>query len=108
MNKLKERWGVTSNFQLLIIFVVFSITGSLSVFITKPLLGIVGISKETLPIIVYYFLKIILIFPVYQVLLIFVGILFGQRTFFWNFEKKMLTRLKLDKFIIFVEKTLGW
>jgi hypothetical protein len=36
-----------------------------------------------------------LIFPIYQVLLVFFGFIFGQFKFFWNFEKKMLSRMGL-------------
>lgn len=108
MNKLKERWGITSNFQLAIILIVFSITGSLSVYLTKPVLSVFGISKLTMPVFWYYFFKVLIIFPIYQVMLIVVGIIFGQRAFFWNFEKKMLMRFKLDRLITFVERTFGW
>ena len=108
MNKLKERWGVSSNLQLVIVFIVFSITGSLSVFLTKPILGVIGINKETLNLFLYYLLKILILFPIYQILLVIVGSIFGQRVFFWNFEKKMLVRLKLYKIVNFVERTFGW
>ena len=37
LKKLKERWGITSNFQLVIIFIVFGITGSVSAYISGPL-----------------------------------------------------------------------
>ena len=36
MKGLKQRWGVTSNWQLAIIFVVFAITGSASAWLSKP------------------------------------------------------------------------
>ena len=39
--------------------------------------------------------SILLIFPVYQILLVAFGWLFGQFKFFWNMEKKMLRRLGL-------------
>ena len=90
MEKLKKRWGITSNFQLAIIFIVFAFTGSSSVYITSPIFEYFGITKSNLNVVLYYFLKIILVFPVYQILLIFFGFVFGQFKFFWNFEKKML------------------
>ena len=37
MKKLKERWGITSNFQIAIIFIVFGITGTTSAYISGPL-----------------------------------------------------------------------
>ena len=47
MKKLKEKWGITSNFQLIIILLVFSITGSIAVFITKPILNLIGLDGKT-------------------------------------------------------------
>jgi hypothetical protein len=100
MKKLKERWNIQSNFQLVIIFVVFAITGSLSAYLAKPVLVILGVSREVFPDyfiggFFYYSLRILIIFPIYQVLLVVIGSIFGQHKFFWNFEKKMLTRLGL-------------
>ncbi|MDX1365812.1 MAG: DUF6787 family protein [Arenibacter latericius] len=101
MKKLKERWGVTSNFQLAIIFVVFSITGSSAVFIAKPFLNFVGLQRDSFSPeflwggLIYLFFRIILIFPFYQILLVIYGWLFGQFKFFWEFEKKMLSRMGL-------------
>lgn len=90
MEKLKQRWGITSNFQLVVIFIVFAATGSTSAYLSKPVLGWMGITKDTLSLWAYYPLYIILIFPIYQVLLVFFGFISGQFTFFWNFEKRML------------------
>ncbi len=95
MQKLKERWQITSNFQLTIVFVVFAITGSTSAFLSKPILSWMGIVKEDVGWYFYYPLYIILIFPVYQILLVSIGFIFGQFKFFWTFEKKMLRALKL-------------
>lgn len=90
MEKLKQRWGVTTNFQLTIIFIVFAITGSSSAYISKPVVEWMGISKDSMTPWVYIPLRLIIIFPAYQVLLVFFGFIFGQFKFFWNFEKKML------------------
>ena len=95
MGNLKQRWNITSNWQLLVIFVVFAVTGSSAAYLSKPILDWVGISKETISLWIYYPLYLILIFPVYQLLLVFFGFIFGQFTFFWAFEKKMLRSLKL-------------
>ncbi|UOB17391.1 DUF6787 family protein [Abyssalbus ytuae] len=93
MDKLKKRWGINSNFQLLIIFIVFAITGSTAAKIASPLTEFIGINKQNTNIWFYWFIRILLIFPVYQVLLILFGWLFGQFKFFWAFEKKMLNKM---------------
>ena len=95
MNKLKQRWNITSNYQLFIILLVFAITGSTSALIAKPILAFIGITKESVSIWLYYPLYIIIILPIYKVLLFLIGTLFGQRAFFWNFLKKMLDRMGL-------------
>lgn len=95
MANLKERWGITSNFQMLIILVVFAITGSTSAYITRPVLAMIGITKDSLNPFIYWPLSLLLILPVYKILLVIIGTLFGQHQFFWNFVKKMLTRMRL-------------
>ena len=95
MNKLKQRWGITSNWQLAVIFVVFAITGSSSVMVSKPILDFFGIAKDSMPYFFYFILKIVIVLPVYQVLLVGFGFLFGQFKFFWEFEKKMLKAMGL-------------
>lgn len=95
MEKLKQRWNITSNFQLVVIFIVFAITGSTSAYLSKPVLAWMGITKDVLSPWLYYPLYIILIFPIYQVLLVSIGFIFGQFKFFWAFEKRMLKTLGL-------------
>ena len=95
MKKLKERWNVTSNWQLTKIFIVFAITGYSSLLLAIPFLNLIGIPETFQPHWLYRVLRILLIFPIYQVLLVFLGFIFREFDFFWQFEKKMLDRLKL-------------
>lgn len=95
MKRLKERWGIHSNFQLAVILIVFAVTGSLSARLATPLTGFLGITPDYFSAWVYWPARILLIFPIYQVLLVFFGFIFGQFKFFWNFEKKMLNRMGL-------------
>ena len=99
MEKLKERWGIESNFQIVIIFIVFAINGSLSMYLTNPITDLIGISKETTNPWVYWPIRILVVFVVYQITLVFVGALFGQKKFFWNMEKKMLSRMGFKRFL---------
>ncbi len=95
MKKLKEKWQISSNWALLSILLVFAINGSFSAWVAKPVCDYFGITTDTMSAWIYYPLRIILIFPIYQITLPIVGWLFGQFKFFWNFEKKFLTRLGL-------------
>jgi hypothetical protein len=99
MEKLKKRWHIASNYQLFIILLVFSINGSLTVAIAKPILNSVGITLESLNPVLFWTLRIVIMFFIYQVLLVVIGALFGQFQFFWNMEKKMLKRLGFSKLL---------
>lgn len=93
LEKLKQRWGVTSGWQVILILIVFACTGFSVLFIKQPLFDLAGITAETSPWIRIPF-YIFTIFPAYQVLLLLYGFVFGQFRFFWNFEKRMFGRIK--------------
>ena len=104
MNNFKERWNIKSNWQLFAVILIFAITGSSAAYLSRPILALFGIAKETVSPWKYYPLYIILIFPVYQVLLVSFGFIFGQFAFFWAFEKKMLHACKLGFIADWFEK----
>jgi len=95
LDKLKKRWGITSNWALVAIFIVFAINGSFAAWVAKPVCDFLGVTLDTMNPLIYWPLRILLIFPIYQLTLPIVGWLFGQFQFFWNFEKKFLSRLGL-------------
>ena len=95
MEKLKKRWGISSDFQIIKIFIVFGITGSTAAWISDPLCDFLGINIESLNIFIYWFLRIIIVTIVYKFILLFVAFIFGEFKFFWNFLKKFLSRLGL-------------
>ena len=89
VEKLKTRWQLTSNLQLVIVIILFSITGSTAIKIARPILEFLGITKA-MPAYFYWPLRILIVFPVYQILFMIFGTLLGQWKFAWRFEKKML------------------
>lgn len=98
--RLKNKWNIKSNVQLVIILIVFTITGSLSLKVTKPTLDFIGINPQRfdelfLGNIVYFIIRVIVLFPIYQILLIIIGSLFFQHTFFKNFVLKTMKKMKL-------------
>jgi hypothetical protein len=99
LKKLKERWGIESNTQIVLILIVFAVTGSTASYIGKPILAFFNITPETFTTFGYWIIRILILFVMYQFLLVFFGWVFGQFKFFWNFEKKMLTRLGFKQFI---------
>lgn len=86
--KLKERWGVSSDWQVLLIFVVFGLTGSTVVYIKGYFFQLIGLTEAT-PGWLKTTLYLIFIFPAYQVLLLIYAFIFGQFDFFWNKMKKL-------------------
>ena len=46
IEKLKDKWGIKSNFQIILILIVFAITGSLSLVVSDPILNFIGLEKE--------------------------------------------------------------
>ncbi len=95
MEKLKKRWNIESNWAIIAIFIVFAINGSFAAWGAKPITSLLGLSTESVSPLIYWPLRILLIFPIYQFTLPLVGWLFGQFKFFWSFEKKILNRLGL-------------
>ena len=99
INKVESRWVVNQRWELIRIFIVFAITGSSSVVVGRPFIQLIGITKENLHPILYWILFIAISLIFYQILLVLLGWIFGQFQFFWNFEKKMIRRFGLGKFL---------
>lgn len=88
--RFKLKYGIESDKDAIIILLVFALTGSLSVKVARPVLEMLGISKETMSPWVFWPLRILIVFPIYQLLQICIGSSLGQFKFFWQFQKKML------------------
>jgi hypothetical protein len=93
IEKMKERWGVKTLGSVLLILFIFSITGISVLYVRSVAFSLLGIDGETslwIEIVAW----IIIVFPAYQLLLLFYGFILGQFEFVWNFEKKSLLRIK--------------
>lgn len=93
IEKLKTRWGVKNGYQVGMILLVFAATGFSVMFLKKPLYALVGFTEAT-PLWIRFVFYCLTILPAYQVILLIWGYLFGQFEFFWNFEKRMFSRIK--------------
>lgn len=102
MEKLRKRWGVESNWGIVAIFFGFAINGSLAAFVVKPILKLVGVSKDELSTGLYLLVYILPVFIIYQLTLPYSGWIVGQFNFFKKFQAKMLSRFGLGK--LFKEK----
>ncbi|MDA8874444.1 hypothetical protein N9H78_02085 [Winogradskyella sp.] len=97
--RLEKKWILDAKWEMISVFIVFAITGSSSMLVGRPIIEMIGITKENLNPILYWVLFIIIGLIFYQILLVTFGWLFGQFKFFWNFEKKMLRRFGLGRFV---------
>lgn len=97
--KLEGKWVLTYKWEMIRVFIVFAITGSSSVLVGRPFIKLIGITKDNLNPIIYWVLFIFIAMLFYQILLVCFGWAFGQFQFFWSFEKKMLRRFGLKRFV---------
>lgn len=86
--KLQTKWGLGSIWQVLLVLIVFACTGLTVMYIKNPLLELLGIDMSKGG---YWknFLYFLFVLPLYQIILLFYGFLFGQFEFFWEKEKRL-------------------
>ena len=97
IEKLVNKFKANSIQHLFVIFIIFALSGSASLFISSPILIGLGLEKLITFYPLYIFVRIILIIPIYQFILIIIASLFGEFDYFWKFEKKFLQRLRIIK-----------
>ena len=91
-DKLKNRWGIQSTFQVVIILIVFSCTGFSVLYVEDQILKLLNVS-EGHSFWMGVLLFIVVTLPIYNLLLLVYGFIFGQFKFFLNFEKKFFGRI---------------
>jgi formyltetrahydrofolate-dependent phosphoribosylglycinamide formyltransferase len=89
--RLKQRWKV-NGLQLFLILCVFAITGTTTAYLTRQVTYWLNLGSSSAW---YWILKIAMLVFGYQVLILLFSIPFGQFSFFWNYEKKILRKLRL-------------
>lgn len=89
LEKLKRRWKVKSIKDVLIILLVFALTGFSIMFLRRFLVSQFDWADSRWFTYSYYWI----IFPVYNLVLLMYGFLFGKFKFFWEFEKRFFKRI---------------
>lgn len=89
LEKLKGKWGLKNLFQVIMVLIVFSLTGMTVVLVRPVIFSWFGFDDQT-PFITKSITYILLIFPMYQILILIYGSALGQFAFFWEKEKKLL------------------
>ncbi len=85
--RLKARWGVTG-WGVIAILLAFSITGAIVLRLGRVIVD--AILPETTPRWLWWTVKILVIVPIYEVLLVTVGTLLGQGRFFRDKQRRAL------------------
>lgn len=88
ISRLKSKWGVNSAVRVILILIVFSLTG-MTVVLARPLIFSAFGYGESTPFFIKAITYILLIFPMYQILILVYGAMLGQFAFFWEKEKKL-------------------
>ncbi len=91
LEKLKNRWNLKNYYEVLIILVVFALTGFTVLALKSTVLHF--FFKEENPPVIFSILYYIVILPFYNLILLLYGSIFGRFKFFWEFEKKMFKRI---------------
>ena len=102
LKKLQKRWRV-GPLQLLLVIATFAVGGSLCGYTGRKLLGLLGIEKGYLWVILYL-LTITLLWPISVIL---VSIPFGQFSFFKRYLHNMVMRLKGKKINLTDDKKIS-
>jgi hypothetical protein len=90
LERLKTKWKLESLFQVVLVLVVFACTGFTVLFIKNPILDFFGVDKHGFLNTILYLL---LVLPLYQIILLIYGFIFGQFKFFWEKEKQIFRRI---------------
>ena len=90
LEKLKNKWGIETNFQAIIIFIVFGVTGSVAAKISGPITTYFEL--DNVHFLLYWPIRLLIVFPVYQLMLVWFGFVFGVTVSILTLQK--------DKFIL--------
>ncbi len=96
INNLINFFGANSRLHLLKIFIIFGLAGSLSVILSEPLIQLISIEKLISNKFFYWIVRLILIFPIYQFVLIALALLFGELSYFKKFLIKFINYFKVN------------
>jgi len=91
LKRLQDKWDLRSMRQVVLVLLVFACTGMTVLFIKQPIFVLLNIDMETGG---FWktLLYLLLVLPLYQIILLIYGFIFGQFEFFWEKEKEFLRR----------------
>ncbi|MFZ6664302.1 DUF6787 family protein [Peijinzhouia sedimentorum] len=93
LTKLQSKWKLKSIFQVVLVLIVFALTGLTTVTVKVWIYNFFNLS-DNMSLIGRIGFFILITLPTYQTLLLLYGFVFGQFSFFWQKEKLMLAQIK--------------
>ena len=97
IQSLINKFNAKSKVHLFIIFLVFGLSGSFSLWVSSPIMSALDLKSMLNNHVLYIFFRVLIIIPIYQLILIIIATLFGEFEYFWRFEKKFLKLIKIIK-----------
>ena len=97
IQNLINKFNAKSKVHLFVIFLVFGLSGSFSLWVSSPIMSALELKSILNNYVLYIFFRVLIIIPIYQLILIIIATLFGEFEYFWRFEKKFLKRIKIIK-----------
>ena len=97
VQNLIKKFNAKSKVHLCVIFLVFGLSGSISLWVSSPVMSALDLKSIYNNYVLYFFCRVLIIVPIYQLILIIIATLFGEFEYFWRFEKKFLKRIKIIK-----------
>ncbi len=94
IEKLEMMFKARSKIHLMVIFLIFGISGSASIFVSDIVLDFLDLEKFEVSQLMYWPLRIFLLFVCYQFILLFVSACFGEFKHFSKYSQRILFFLK--------------
>ena len=93
LQRLQSKWHLKSITQVLLVLLVFACTGTTILLIKNPILTFFGIERGEVQGLMNTIAYLLLVLPLYQIMLLIYGFIFGQFRFFWEKEKQLVQRI---------------
>ncbi len=90
VKRLKEKWGIRRNIDIILILICFSLAGSSVILIKDYYFQLLGFTIQS-PFWIRAIAYSLFIFPAYQLMLLGYGLVLGQFQFFLAKEKALLS-----------------
>ena len=95
LEKLIKIFNANSIRHLIVIFLVFGITGSLSVYISDPILELLQLDRIITSPPLYWIARLGVVMIAYQLSLLAIATMFGQFSYFQKIQKNFLNRFRI-------------